>query len=110
MLNSAKKPFEFGICRGFNLNAPRKVQWAANYSWSKCSCQLDAREKMGFQSKMKESHRKLRRMHQRRIAKYYFFEFSDVFQVDVDGPIADQDEDLELGEIIKWLMPDLPSF
>lgn len=63
---------------------------------------------MGLQSKMKESQRKLRRKHQRRIVKHCFAEFCDMFQVDADGPAADQDADLEFGEIIKWLMPDLP--
>ena len=31
-----------------------------------------------------------------------------MFQVDADGPVIDQDAELELGEIIKWL--NLPSF
>lgn len=65
-------------------------------------------EKISLQSKLKESRRKLRRKHQRRNEKYCFVELSDVFQVDVDGPVADQDVDLEFGEIIKWL--NLPSF
>jgi len=33
-----------------------------------------------------------------------------VFQVDINGPVADEDAYLEFGEIIKWLMPELPSF
>ena len=65
-------------------------------------------EKIGLQSKLKESHRKLRRKHQRRNEKYCFAEFSDVFQVDDDGLLVDQDAKLELGEIIKWL--NLQSF
>lgn len=65
---------------------------------------------MGLQSKMKESRKKLRRKHQRRIVKHCFAEFCDMFQVDADGPSADQDADLEFGKIIKWLMSDLPFF
>lgn len=59
---------------------------------------------------MKESRRKFRRKHERRSAKYCIAEFCDLFHVDSDGPTANQDVDLEFGEIIKWLMPDLPSF
>jgi len=44
---------------------------------------------MGLQIKLKESRRKLRRKNQKRNVKYFFAEFSDVFQVDVDGPVVD---------------------
>ena len=33
-----------------------------------------------------------------------------MFQVDGDGPVVDQGADFEFGDIIKWLMLDLPSF
>lgn len=65
---------------------------------------------MGRQSKLKESRRKFRKKNQRRSAKYCVAEFCDLFQVDSDGPTADQGADLEFGEIIKLLMPDLPFF
>lgn len=64
---------------------------------------------MGRQNKLKESQRKFRRKHQQRSAKYCVAEFCDLFQVDGDGPAVDQGADLEFGEIIKWLMPYLPS-
>ena len=65
---------------------------------------------MGRQSKLKESRRNFRRKHQWRSEKYCVAEFCDLFQVDGDGPAVDQGADLEFGEIIKWLMPNLPSF